>query len=483
MGIFDIFRSNKGVKGESNTLFGQTQLGNQIVRTNQNGQQGSAFQLLYVTTSSVTNAGRIVDMSVLSRNSTIMSCVGVKARALAQCSVNIMCKMDDGTFVNALQSDKVGSRDKAKAKQVMNLLQDPNNFQNAYEFWYQWCMWQDLAGECFTLLLRKDNKDSMQTPIEMYNLDATLITVQMTNLRYPSYRMSTPTYGFNMDEPLLPYQVIHITEAAWQGSAGFNKGILATELVALDTDIDLYANYVMQNGAKPSGLFKTDQVIPDAKYKEIAARLKEAWASMTGSKPTDTSKPGQGMLLDQGMTFETVKMLTLQDADAAKLKDQTTKRICALFGVPSQLLGLEMGKYNNTQTLLDEFYKTTMYPMIINIEQKFTKQLLRGYPNLCIRFDTKDFLKGAALDQMNFVTAGVSAGIFTPNEAREYLNMPKVDGGDQLPALDPMNISKTNVPISGKPVAKIDPIAGSSPQDTGGGGGSTSPKMAINTDK
>ena len=314
-------------------------------------------------------------------------------------------------------------------------------------------------------------------------LDATLITVQMTNLRYPSYRMSTPTYGFKMDEPLLPYQVIHITEAAWQGSAGFNKGILATELVALDTDIDLYANYVMQNGAKPSGLFKTDQVIPDAKYKEIAARLKEAWASMTGSKPTDTSKPGQGMLLDQGMTFETVKMLTLQDADAAKLKDQTTKRICALFGVPAQLLGLEMGKYNNTQTLLDEFYKTTMYPMIINIEQKFTKQLLRGYPNLCIRFDTKDFLKGAALDQMNFVTAGVSAGIFTPNEAREYLNMAKVDGGDQLPAIDAANISKTNVPISGKPVAKIDPIAGSSPQDTGGGGGSTSPKMAINTDK
>ena len=265
MGFFDFLNKKGSISKESNTLFGQTQLGNQIVRTNQNGQQGSAFQLLYVTTSSVTNAGRIVDMSVLSRNSTIMSCVGVKARALAQCGISIMYKLDDGTFVNALESNLPGTRDKTKAKQVLNLLQDPNNFQNAYEFWYQWCMWQDLAGECFTLLLRKDNKDSMQTPIEMYNLDATLITVQMTNLRYPSYRMSTPTYGFNMDEPLLPYQVIHITEAAWQGSAGFNKGILATELVALDTDIDLYANYIMQNGAKPSGLFKTDQVIPDMK--------------------------------------------------------------------------------------------------------------------------------------------------------------------------------------------------------------------------
>ena len=177
--------------------------------------------------------------------------------------------------------------------------------------------------------------------------------------------------------------------------------------------------------AKPSGLFRTDQVIPDAKYKEIAARLKEAWASMTGSKSTDLSKPGQGMLLDQGMTFETVKMLTLQDADAAKLKEQTTNRICALFGVPPQMLGLSQGKFNNTQTLLDEFYKTSMYPMVINIEQKFKMQLLRGYPNLCIRFDTKDFLKGASLDQMNFVSAGIASGILIQNEAREYLNISK----------------------------------------------------------
>ena len=478
MALFDIFKSKKSTKKESNTLFGQTQLGNQIVRTNQNGQQGSAFQLLYVTTSSVTNAGRVVDMSVLSRNSTVMSCVNVKARALSQCNMQVMAKMDDGTFVDALQSDKVGVRDKNKAKQVLNLLQEPNNFQNAYEFWYQWMMWYDLAGEVFTLLFRNNQKDATQTPIEMYNLDATLITVQMTSLRYPTYRMSTPTYGFNQDEPLLAHQVIHCTEAAWQGSAGFNKGILATELVALDTDIDLYANYVMQNGAKPSGLFRTDQVIPDAKYKEIAARLKEAWSSMTGSKATDLSKPGQGMLLDQGMTFETVKMLTLQDADAAKLKEQTTNRICALFGVPPQMLGLATGKFNNTQTLLDEFYKTTMYPIIVNLEQKLKKQLFKGYPNLHIRFDTKDFLKGAALDQMNFVTAGVSAGIMTPNEAREYLNIPKIDGADELLSTDPQKISQTNVPVGAK-TAKIDPIPGSSPQDTGGGGGNQTRKMNI----
>jgi HK97 family phage portal protein len=462
MGLLDIFSRKQPVKNESNTVFGQTQLGNNIIYQGNGGRQTVSQQLLYVTTSSATNAGRTIDVSVLTRNSTIMACVGVKARALAQCSIAIMYKAEDGTFEDAIRFDGVGSRDKTKAKQVLNLLRTPNNFESQYEFWYQWCMWQDLLGETFTLWWRKDAQDPSQTPIEMYNLDASLITVQLTPTRYPSYRLSTPSYGFNKDEPLSAHQVMHIKESAWQGAAGFNKGILATELVALDQDIDLYANYVMQNGAKPSGLFRTDQVIPDAKYKEVASRLKEAWASMTGSRSTDLSKVGQGMLLDQGMTFETVKMLTLQDADAQALKEQTMKRICGLFGVPPAMIGIADQKYNNTQTMMDEFYKATMYPMIINIEQKLNSHLFKGYPNLCVRFDTKDFLKGAALDQINFATQGVSAGIMTPNEAREYLNMPKIAGADEL-----------------KQESKPQDMTGASPQDTGGGGGNQTRKMNI----
>lgn len=463
MGILDIFkRKDKGLE-EANVVLGQLQLGNQVIYGTANKGQ-TAQQLLYVTTSSTTVAGRVLDISALTRNSTVMACVGAKARALAQCSLSIMSKQDDGTFVDALRDTSVGARDKAKAKQVLNLLQNPNNFQNQYEFWYQWCMWQDITGESFTLWWRKNQKDALQTPIEMYNLDSTLITVVLTPTRYPQYRLSTPSYGFSKDEPLEYHQVMHVKEAAWQGSSGFNKGILASELVALDQDIDIYANFIMQNGAKPSGMFTTDQVIPDAKFKEVASRIKETWNAMTGSRNSDPSKAGQGMLLDQGMKYTPIDMLTLQDAEAAALKIQTMKRICGLFSVPPAMLGIDDQKYNNTQTMLDEFYKTTMYPMIINIEQKLNQHLFRGYPNLCVRFDTKDFLKGAPLDQMNFVTAGVKAGIMTPNEAREYLNMRMVEGADELANPD-------------KKAAE--PLPGTSPQDTGGGGGNQTRRMNI----
>jgi HK97 family phage portal protein len=462
MAILDIFK-RKNTQSESNTLFGQTALGNNIVYQGSDKRAGVNTQILYVTTSSTTTAGRPVDMSVLTRNSTIMSCVGVKARALAQLPIKICCEMPDGKMVDAVKDENVRTRDQAKARQVAKLLNTPNNFQTKYEFWYQWLMWYELSGEAFTLWWRKDQNSSTETPLEMYVFDSTLIAVNITPTRYPTFRLSTPSYGFNKDHEFKYFQVMHSKEMAWQGSAGFNKAILATELVGLDQDIDLYANFVMQNGAKPSGMFVTDQVIPDGKYKEIAARLKEAWNNMTGSKASDPSKPGQGMLLDQGMKYQRVEMLTLQDADAAALKLQTMRRICGLFGVPPSMIGIHDGKFNNSQTALDEFYKTTMYPTIVNIQQKLTQHLLDGYPSLCVEFDTKDFLKGAPLDQMNFATAGVSGGIMTPNEARNYMNLPSVEGGDELV----------------KDAAPAEPIPGSSPKDTGGGGGNQTKKMNI----
>ena len=463
MGIRDIFKRKQVTKDESNTLFGQTQLGNNVIYQGQKGRQTVSTQLLYVTTSSATVAGRAVDMSVLSRNSTVQACTGVKARALAQLPKCIMYRLDDGTFVDAIKSEKVGDRDKARAKQALNLLTNPNNFQSEYEFWYQWSMWLDLAGETFTLWWRKDQENPTQMPIEMYNLDATLITAQISDTRYPLYKLSTPSYGFNENEMMKYYQVMHIMEQSWQGAGGWNKGILATELVGLDQDIDLYANFIMQNGAKPSGLFYTEQVIPDTKFKEVASRLKEAFSALTGSRDVDQSKAGQSILLDQGMKYMPIDMLTLQDADARALKEQTMKRICGLFGVPPQMIGIGESKYNNTQTMMDEFYKSTMSPIIKNIQQKLKQHLFKGYPNLYVQFDTKEFLEGAPLDQMNMVTAGVKAGIITPNEAREYLGMAQIEGADKLAPID----------------TKQDKIPGSSPQDTGGGGGSQTRKMNI----
>ena len=165
MGILDVFKRKEVKKTEANTMLGMTALGNNILIAQGSKPDTPYAQLLYVTTGSSTNAGRPVDMSMLSRNSTVMACIAAKARALSQTPIRIMAQADDGTYVDAIKNPDVGRRDKEKAKSVYNLLSNPNNFQSQYEFWYRWMMWYELSGEAFTLWWRKDQESSTQTPL------------------------------------------------------------------------------------------------------------------------------------------------------------------------------------------------------------------------------------------------------------------------------------------------------------------------------
>ena len=50
MGLFDIFSRKKDTQNESNSLFGQQQLGNQVALQGNKGKFVGNNQLLYVTT-------------------------------------------------------------------------------------------------------------------------------------------------------------------------------------------------------------------------------------------------------------------------------------------------------------------------------------------------------------------------------------------------------------------------------------------------
>ena len=159
MAIRDWFRPKKR-QNEANTLFGNGVLGNNILGPK------AYQQILYVTTASSTTAGRGVSMDTLARNSTVSACVAVKARALAQLPIRLLCEDSSGRTYDALTYPDVSERERDKARSVMRLLTRPNNFQSAYEFWYQWLMWHELAGETFIVFWRREQQSTTQTPIK-----------------------------------------------------------------------------------------------------------------------------------------------------------------------------------------------------------------------------------------------------------------------------------------------------------------------------
>ena len=65
----------------------------------------------------------------------------------------------------------------------------------------------------------------------------------------------------------------------------------------------------------------------------------------------------------------------------------------------------------------------------LNYKLLSEQQRIDGYQ---YKFNEKVILRADAETQMKTLTSAVNNGIYTPNEARQYLDLPSKDGGDQL---------------------------------------------------
>ena len=459
---------------ELNQVFSNPALGNLVLRLPPKGTQGSGQgdygAYLYPSLAGVTQSGIVVSIDTLTRNANIATCLLTICRAVAQCPTYVGYKEKDGSIKYATRCEEIGERDSIRARAVEALLVCPNQFQSQYEFLFQLINWLEITGEGFVLLYRPLQDASDPTlggnpnvvPSELYVLDSSLITTTINEFRYPSYRLSSPAYGYSKDATLPYYSVIHYSDFPWQGQSGWTKGTLAAELVSIDHNLDVYSNWVLRNAPKASAILSSTEIIQDTRYVELKKRLKNSFANLLG-RQTDESQVGEIMMLDGGLSLQQLEMMKLTDADIYNLKQQTTRRVAALFGVPAALITGE-GTYNNSSVLIQEFYKNKISPLVKNLEQKLTAALLKGYPNLCVKFDTREFLAGDQTSMMNLAVAGVKNGIWTPNEARRFMALPDYDGDEKEEA----NKLKFNGTDLGKPDEPA--IPGSSDRDTGGGG-------------
>ena len=69
------------------------------------------------------------------------------------------------------------------------------------------------------------------------------------------------------------------------------------------------------------------------------------------------------------------------------------------------------------------------YEEEINYKCLSDKELQEGY---YYKYNEKVILRADAATQMKTLTAAVNNGIYTPNEAREYLDKPEKEGGGIL---------------------------------------------------
>ena len=128
--------------------------------------------------------------------------------------------------------------------------------------------------------------------------------------------------------------------------------------------------------------------------------------------------------------------IKLTDSQFFELKKYTALQIAAAFGVkPNQINDYSKSSYANSELQQLSFYVDTELYVIKQYEEEINYKMLtedeqdEGY---YYKFNEKVLFRTDSKTQMEYLKEGVSGTIMKPNEARERIDLPDAEGGDEL---------------------------------------------------
>lgn len=128
--------------------------------------------------------------------------------------------------------------------------------------------------------------------------------------------------------------------------------------------------------------------------------------------------------------------IKLTDSQFFELKKFSALQIAGAFGIkPNQINDYEKSSYANSEMQQLSFYVDTELFILKQYEEEIAyktlteQELEQGF---FFKFNEKVILRTDSKSQMEMLAKAVNNAIYTPNEAREYLDKPKEKGGDRL---------------------------------------------------
>lgn len=144
---------------------------------------------------------------------------------------------------------------------------------------------------------------------------------------------------------------------------------------------------------------------------------------------------GKIIPIPHGMKLEPLNA-KLTESQFFELKKYSALQIAGAFGVkPNQLNDYEKSSYSNSEMQNISFYIDTMLFILKQYEEEINYKLLEPCEReagLYFRFNEKVLLRTDSQTQANILCQYVQNAIYTPNEARNYMNLVEQDGADEL---------------------------------------------------
>lgn len=222
-----------------------------------------------------------------------------------------------------------------------------------------------------------------------------------------------------------------------------------------------YRRSVWKNGARVPQVIERPHEA--GKFEETAfQRFKKSWAAFVKGGGQEGGTP----ILEDGMKLKEVTAFRPRDTLDLEGRKLTDIEVASAYYIAPELVGAREGTFANIKAFKEMLYGPNLGPYYDAWQQQLNATLvplLEPDRAVYVEAAIEAKMRGSFDEQIDYLSTAVGAPIMTRNEARPRLNLPQIDGGDEI-------VTPLNVLLGGQ----------TSPQDgetAGRGGGSLSAGM------
>ena len=168
---------------------------------------------------------------------------------------------------------------------------------------------------------------------------------------------------------------------------------------------------------------------------DMSPKLEKALIARLEEYANGANNAGKFIPIPIGMKIEPLN-IKLTDSQFFELKKYSALQIAGAFGIkPNQINDYEKSSYANSEMQNISFYIDTELFILKQYEEELDYKLLEPSDRRqgkYYKFNENVILRTDAKSQATILTGYVQNGIYTPNEARSYMNKPRKEGGDEL---------------------------------------------------
>jgi len=319
------------------------------------------------------------------------------------------------------------------------LLKRPNIDEGGIEFRIASYSWALLAGNCFT-----EKKEGMKGKFELWNWQPFNMSILNSSLN-PHIPAA---YVFAKDQPASrSWDVDPITGAGdmlhWRtfnpdaNTPFFGMAPLKAAAASADTlnAGNKWRYNTLKNDCRPSGVLSTEAEVTEDQRKGLQADL---------DKKSGARNNGRTLILGGGLKWSQLSM-SMKDADWLNGSKFNKQEICEVFGVPTQLVGIEGSQtYANYAEARMAVYIDTILPLVDLYFSELNRWLAPEFgENVEIYYDEESI---TALNpiRVEATRMKLESGALTLNEKRELLGLePRTE-----PEADEVYVDPNLIPLA-----------------------------------